>query len=48
MIFKLLHVAEGHWREVDAAELVPLVRAGGRFEDGAQIEPQKKRTKAIT
>jgi len=45
MAFKLLHVAEGHWRSVDSAELVPLVRAGVHFEDGVQIEPQKKRGK---
>jgi transposase-like protein len=45
MAFKLLQVAEGHWRRVDAAELVPLVRAGVSFEDGVQIEPQKKRKK---
>src|SRR2546425_407830 len=45
MAFKLLQVAEGHWRSVDAAELVPLVRAGVHFEDGVQIEPQKKRGK---
>ena len=42
---KLLLVAEGHWRDVDAAELVPLVRAGVHFEDGVQVEPQKKRGK---
>ena len=47
MAFKLLQVAEGHWRRIDAAELVPLVRAGVRFEDGVQIEPQKKRKKAV-
>ena len=47
MAFKLLQVAEGHWRGIDAAELVPLVRAGVGFEDGVQIEPQKKRKKAV-
>jgi transposase-like protein len=47
MAFKLLQVAEGHWRSIDAAELVPLVRAGVCFEDGVQIEPQKKRKKAV-
>jgi transposase-like protein len=46
MAFKLLQVAEGHWRCLDAAELVPLVRAGVRFEDGVQSESQKKRKKA--
>jgi transposase-like protein len=47
MAFKLLQVAEGHWRCLDTAELVPLVRAGVAFEDGVQIEPQKKRKKAV-
>jgi len=46
MTFKLLQVAEGHWRRLDAAELVSLVRAGVGFEDGVQIEPQKTRKKA--
>jgi putative transposase len=46
MAFKLLLVAEGHWHRIDAAELVPLVRAGVAFEDGVQIEPQKTRKKA--
>jgi putative transposase len=46
MAFKLLLVAEGHWRRIDAGELVPLVRAGVAFEDGVQIEPQKTRKKA--
>lgn len=54
MAFKLLQVAEGHWRSLDGAELVPLVRAGVRFENGVQStlsknvhrEPQKKRKKA--
>ena len=45
MAFKLLQVAEGHWRRLDAAELVPLVRAGVGFEDGIQLEPQKTRKK---
>jgi hypothetical protein len=47
MAFKLLQVAEGHWRRLDAAELVPLVRAGVCFEDGIQVEPQKTRKKAV-
>lgn len=46
MAFKRLQVAEGHRRRLDAAELVPLVRAGVCVEDGAQSEPQKKRKKA--
>jgi hypothetical protein len=34
MEFKLLQVTEGHWRRLDAAELVPLVRAGVCCEEG--------------
>ena len=41
MAFKLLQVAEGHWRCLDAAELVPLVRAGVRFEDGVRVSRRK-------
>jgi hypothetical protein len=41
MAFKLLQVAEGHWRGLDGAELVPLVRAGVRFENGAQDKRRK-------
>ena len=36
MAFKLLHVAEGNWRRLDGAALIPLVRAGVRFANGAQ------------
>jgi putative transposase len=46
MAFKLLLVAEGHWRRLDAAELMPLVRAGVCSEDGIQIELQETRKKA--
>ena len=42
MAFKLLQVAEGHWRSVDAAELVPLVRAGVQFTNGVQTERTKE------
>ena len=37
MAFKLLPVAETHWRGIDAAELVPLVRARVMFEDGVPV-----------
>ncbi len=39
MAFKRLQVAQGHWRRLDATEF-SLVRAGVRFEDGVEIEPQ--------
>lgn len=47
MAFKLMQVAEGHWRGIDAAELVPLVRAGVVFEDGMQTEPQQQKRKKV-
>jgi putative transposase len=48
MAFKLLQVAQGHWRRLDGAALLPLVRAGVAFKDGQQVEPQpsRKRKKA--
>jgi putative transposase len=47
MAFKLLQAAQGHWRRLDAAKLLPLVRAGVVFKDGQQVEPQpRKRKKA--
>jgi transposase-like protein len=43
MAFKLLQAAQNHWRKLDGAELVPLVRAGVVFKDGARVEPQPVR-----
>ena len=43
MAFKLLQAAQGHWRKLDGAELVPLVRAGVVFKDGKRVEPQPSR-----
>jgi transposase-like protein len=47
MAFKLLLMAEQRWRKLNGAELLPLVRAGVRFEDGKRIEREdtKKRGK---
>jgi transposase-like protein len=36
LIWKLLQVAEGHFRRLNAPELLPLVSAGIRFVDGVQ------------
>ncbi len=36
LIWKLLHVAEGHVRRLNAPELLPLVYAGIPFVDGVQ------------
>jgi putative transposase len=38
MAFKLLLMAEQRWRRINGAHLIPLVRAGVRFIDGAQTE----------
>jgi len=45
MAFKLLEAAQAHWRRLDGAELIPLVRAGVRFVDGARVERLEERKK---
>ena len=47
MAFKLLLMAERRWRKLDGHELIPLVRAGVTFEDGARKErPRAKPIKS--
>lgn len=43
LIWKLLEVAEGHFRRLNAPELLPLVYAGIRFVDGIQqpVSPEE-------
>jgi hypothetical protein len=38
MVFKLMRAASEHWRYLNAAHLVALVRAGATFEKGVLIE----------
>jgi putative transposase len=38
MAHRLLLLAEHSWRRLDGHHLLPLVRAGVRFKDGARIE----------
>ncbi len=38
MAFKLLEMAQKRWRRINRPQLVPLVRAGVEFVDGAQVE----------
>jgi putative transposase len=38
MVFKLLESAQARWRSITGAHLVPLVRAGARFENGVLAE----------
>jgi transposase-like protein len=41
MAFKLLEMAQKRWRRINGAQLVPLVRAGVKFVDGAQSESRR-------
>ena len=46
MVFKLIEAASEHWRYLNGAHLVALVRAGAKFEKGALIErPDEAATK---
>ncbi|RUP65559.1 Transposase, Mutator family [Streptomyces sp. NP10] len=38
MVFKLVESAQARWRAITGAHLVPLVRAGARFESGVLVE----------
>ena len=38
MAFKLLEMAQKRWRRLNGAELLPLVREGATFENGARVE----------
>lgn len=38
MVFKLVESAQTRWRAITGAHLVPLVRAGARFENGVLVE----------
>jgi putative transposase len=41
MVFKLVESAQARWRAVNGAHLVPLVRAGARFERGLLVEREE-------
>jgi putative transposase len=38
MVFKLLEAAQEHWRYVNGAHLIALVRAGAKFKKGVLVE----------
>jgi transposase-like protein len=38
MAFKLLEMAQKRWRRLNGADLLPLVREGAKFVDGARVE----------
>ncbi len=46
MAYKLLDMAQTRWRRLDGAHLLPLVRAGIVFVDGAQEEGKVSKPKA--
>jgi putative transposase len=46
MIFKLMEAAEGRWRRITGAHLVPLVRAGARFVNGELVERNEEKDAA--
>jgi transposase-like protein len=43
IIWKVLRVAEQSWRKLNAAELLPLVASGVRFNDGVRDEAKPER-----
>ncbi len=42
MVFKLVESAQARWRAITGAHLVPLVRAGARFENGVLVERERR------
>jgi putative transposase len=46
MIYKLLEAAEGRWRRITGAHLVPLVRAGAEFVNGELVERDEEKDAA--
>jgi len=46
MIYKLLEAAEGRWRRITGAHLVPLVRAGAKFVNGELVERSEEKDAA--
>ena len=47
MAYKLIKMAEQRWRCVDAAHLLPLVRAGVQFKNGIQVEREDDTEKKL-
>ena len=46
MIYKLLEAAEGRWRRINGAHLVPLVRAAAKFVNGELVERSEEKDAA--
>ncbi len=47
MAYRLLLLAERSWRRLDGDELLPLVRAAVRFEDGVRVERDDGQVKVL-
>ncbi len=47
MVFKLLEMAQQRWRKLNAPQILPLVLAGERFNDGIQETDGKKTDRKI-
>ena len=47
MVFKLLQAVQQHWRYVNGAHLVALVRAGAKFNKGLLVERPEGATTEI-
>jgi len=47
MAFKLLEMAQQRWRKLNAPELLPLVLAGERFNDGIQQTDRKNTDRKV-
>ena len=45
MAYRLMLLAEGHWRRLNGRELLPLVREGVRFQDGVRVEREDRQDK---
>lgn len=48
MAFRLLLLAQSHWRRLDGRELLPLVRAGVTFKDGVRVEREDAQEGNVT
>jgi len=47
LAYQLLLVTQGHWRRVNAPQLVAQVRAGVEFKDGKQVVAQPKEERGL-
>jgi putative transposase len=45
--YKLLEMAQQRWRKLNGNHLLPLVRAGVEFKDGAQLERQDQTLRKV-